>query len=292
MKSQNQQLGSKEMFVPVYRKYLEQIIAGTQVDRHGEKISKEFFERMLASYPQRLPLSQQHDLKKETLGYLENFRLIPSEEKDGEWNVIADIYITSDNIDEALKGFSFSALETIGGNRTSPLCHIHLPFPTYDDDEFIKDLINSDDDLLVGKWIKKAVDPTTIGLVATGIALFLGPEWDIQYKSCVRPAMEKLLGHIPKLIEKEVSPDLVQHVVGHLEETIKVYFVPERSDVVGSYQEHHILPAIGVVRDFLEKDDKSKITGVEMAKLYFDKKRDLYVLFHVQYLDGLDIHIA
>jgi hypothetical protein len=278
--------------VPVYRKHLDQIIAGTQVDGHGEKRTKEFFEKMLSSYPQKMPLNQQHDMRKETLGYLENFRLIPSVNETDEWNVIADIYITSDDIDNALKGFSFSALETIGGNTTTPLYYVHLPFPLYNDEEFIETLINSDDDLMVGKWIKKAIDPTTIGLVATGIALFFGPEWDIQYKSRVRPAMNKLLSHIPKLIEKDVSPDLIQHVVGYLDERIKVYFVPDRSDVVASYQEHYILPALCMVRDFLEIDEKSKITGLEMAKLFFDKQKDSYVLFHIQYLDGTDVHVA
>ncbi len=278
--------------MPVYRKHLDQIIAGTQVDGHGEKRSKEFFERMLSHYPQRMPLNQQHDMRKETLGYLENFRLVPSAAEANEWNVIADIYITSDDIDDALKGFSFSALETIGGNTTSTLYYIHLPFPMYNDNVFIKDLIDSDNELMVGKWIKKAIDPVTIGLIATGIALFLGPEWDIQYKRHVRPAMGKLLSYIPKLIEKDVSPDLIQQVVGHIEETIKVYFVPDRNDVIGSYQEHHILPAIEVVKDFLGSDEKSKITGVDMAKLYFDKQKELYVLFHVQYLDGSDIHVA
>lgn len=278
--------------MPVYKKHLDQIIAGTQVDGHGEKRSKEFFETMLSKSPQRLPLNQQHDMRKKSLGYLENFRLVPSANEADEWNLIADIYITSDDIDDALKGFSFSTLETIGGNTTSPLCYVHLPFPMYNDKKFIAELIDSDDELLVGKWIKKSIDPVTIGLVTTGIALFLGPEWDIQYKSRVRPAMSKLLSHIPKLIEKDVSPDLIQHVVGYLEEKIKVYFVPDRNDVIGSYQEDHILSAIGVVRDFLDSDDKSKITGVEMAKLYFDKQNKLYVLFHVQYLDGEDIHVA
>lgn len=278
--------------MPIYRKHLDQIIAGTRVDGHGEKVSKEFFEKMISHYPPRMPLNQQHDMRKETLGCLENFRIVPSASEAGEWDVIADIYITSDDIDDALKGFSFSATETIGGNTSSPLCYVHLPFPLYKDEKFIADLIDSDDDLLVGKWIKKSIDPVTIGLVATGIALFLSPEWDIQYKSHVRPAMIKLLGHIPKLLEKEVSPDLVQHVVGHLDETIKVYFVPDRGDVIGSYQEHHILQAIRVVKDYLSVDAKAKIKGVEMAKLYFDKSKNLYILFHIQYLDGTDVHIA
>lgn len=276
----------------VYKEYLDQIVAGTQKDAHGEKRTKAFFERMLASYPERLPLNQHHDMRKETLGYLENFRLLQSVNEADEWNVVADIYITSDDIDNALKGFSFSATETIGGNTTSPSCYVHLPFPLYNDTEFIEKLIESDGDLLVGKWIKKAIDPITIGLVTTGVALLLAPEWDHQYKVHVRPAMLKLLSHIPKLLEKNVSPDLIQHVVGYLDEPIKVYFVPDRNDVVNSYQEHHILTAIRDVRRFLLSDAKSKITGVEMTKLYFDKAKDKYILFSVQYLDGSDIHVV
>lgn len=274
------------------REHLDQIIASTQVDRHGEKRSKEFFEKLLSSYPERLPLHQQHNMRKETLGYLENFRLVPCEDQADEWSVIADIYITSDDIDEALKGFSYSAVETIGGNTDSPLCFIHLPYPLYNDNEFIEELIVSDDQLMVGKYIQKALDPLSVGLIATGVALFLGPEWDIQYKSRVRPAMSKLLNHIPKLIEKNVSPELIQHVVGYSEEVIKVYFIPDRNNVVESYQEHHILPAITVVKNFIGTDDKSKIVGVEMAKLFFDKSKGSYELFHIQYLDGSDVSVA
>lgn len=276
----------------VYNKYLDQQVAGTEVDAHGEKRTKEFFEKLINSYPPRLPLTQQHDMSKETLGYLENFRLIPSKNVQGEWSLIADIYITSDDIDEALKGFSISVTETIGGNTTSPKYYVHLPFPLYNDKEFIESLIGSDKDLLVGKLIKKSVDPVAIGLITASVALILGPEWDIQYKRHVRPAMGKLLEHIPKLLQRNVSPDLIQHVVGKLDEAIKVYFIPDRRDIIGSYEEKYILQAIGEVGEFLNGDSKAGITGVGMIKLYFDRDNRKYILFHVQYLDGADVQIA
>lgn len=278
--------------MPVYHKYLNQIVAGTHIDEQGEKMTKQIFEKLISSSAPKMPLHQHHDMGRKTLGYLENFKLVPDKKHKAEWNVIADVYITSDNIDEALNGFSFSMLETVGGNTEAPLFYIHLPYPVYNDIEFIESLIREDDDLLVGKWVKKALDPIMIALITTGIALFFAPEWDIQYKKRIRPAMERLLKFVPIISEKKVSVDLIQHVVGHLEEKVKVYFVPDRSDIIGSYKEEYILSALKDVEEFLNSDIKAKVTGIEMVKLYFDKMKSKYLLFHVQYLDGADSHIA
>ena len=279
--------------MPVHRKFSGQIIAGTRMDGHGERRSKEFFEHLIASFPPRTPLHQQHDMAAETLGYMENFRLVPDKNEPDEWNVIADVYLTSDNIDEALRGFSYSALETIGGNVESPLYYVYLPYPTYNDAAFISELISEESELLAGRWIKKALDQSTlIGLIATGVALSLSPEWDIQYKENIRPAIKRLLSFVPRLKEKGVSPDLIQCAVGHHGEAIQVYFIPDRSDEIGSFSDEHLLAGLNTVKVFLNIDNKSKSVGVARIKLYFDKLRYRYVLFHVQYLDGTDEHHA
>jgi len=122
--------------------------------------------------------------------------------------------------------------------------------------------------------------------------LFLSPEWDIQYKNRIRPAMEKLLKFLPCLTSKNISPDLIQHVAGHLGEAVKVYFVPDRKNIKDSYKEKYILQALKEVEVFINKDEKSRVTGLEMVKLYFNIENKKYILFHVQYLDGADINIA
>ena len=274
------------------KEFLDQIIAGTKVDRHGEKLTKEFFQGLIERLPSRVPLNQHHDMRLETLGYLENLRLVPCVDEPDEWNVIADIYITSESVDEALRGFSFSAMERIGGCTDSPLYHIHLPFPVYNDSDFIDELIESDQDLMVEKWIKKSVDPVTIGLISTGIALILSPEWDIQYKRRVRPIIKRALKQVPKLLSKNVTPDLVQHVVGRCGETIKLYFVPDRKNVTESFREEYFIAAIAAVKDFLEHDEKSQAIGVDTIKLYFNPNGPAYLIFHIQYLDGFDQHVA
>jgi len=278
--------------VQKYRIYKSQIIAGTKEDSQGEKYSYDFFEDLVSQLPNRLPLNQQHDMRLETAGYLENFRLVPDDEEDGEWNVVADVYTTSTEIGRSLRGFSFSTIVNVWGKTSSPSCFIHLPYPLYRDEEFIDELITSDGDLCVGKWIKKSADPLTIGLIATAVALLLAPEWDIQYKNRVRPAMEKLLGHAKKILKKDVSLDLIQHVIGHQGENVKVYFVPDRGAELDCFSEALILKALRRVKEHMDADSKGKHIGFELIKLYYDKAQGQYVIYHVQYRDGSDVHIA
>lgn len=275
-----------------YKIFRSQIIAGTKEDSQGEKYSFDFFEDMVKALPDRLPLNQQHDMRRDTAGYIENIRLVPDDKDTGEWNVIADVYTTSTEIGKSLRGFSFSTAVKVWGQTDSPSYFIYLPYPLYKDEKLIDRLIDTDGDLCVGKWIKKCADPLTIGLVATAVALFLAPEWDIQYKKRIRPAMGKLMDHAKKILSKDVSIDLIQHVVGQQGENIKVYFVPERGAEIDSFKEKNILKALHEVKDYMSQDSKGKHVGFETIKLYFEKTYDKYVIYHVQYRDGSDIHIA
>ncbi len=278
--------------MPNYYQYNDQIITSTNVDSHGEKRPREFFERLIDSAPPKIPLGQQHDMKNETVGYLENLRLVPDKINDTEWNLIANVFITSDNLDEALRGFSYSVLETIGGNTSNPVYYIHIPYPMYNDDNFIEELINEEERLLVGRWVKKALDPLTIGLIATGVVFILGPEWDIQYKQNLRPKIERLFKFIPQLLKKGISPDFIQHVTGNMGEKIQIYFVPDRSNIYESYDTELLFLALQKTKNFLDNDFKSNHIGVERIKFYFDKDIKRYKLFHVQYLNGEDINIV
>jgi len=276
-----------------YKQFLNQIIAGTNEDAHGERLPKEFFEKLLANSPARAPLHQHHDPSLPSLGYLENFRLVPDVNAPGEWYVLADIFIRSDDVDEALKGFSFSAIETIGGNTTNPEIFIHLPYPLYKDQKLVGELIKSDPTLLVGRWIKKGLDPTAIGLITAGIVLLLGPEWDKQYKEHIRPRLEKLFKKILALKNKGLtSIDLIQHVVGNRGEQIKVYFIPDRSDELRSLEDIYIIKGLNSVRQFLATDMRSQSLGVQRINLYYDTYLSSYKIFSVEYLDGTDVNIA
>jgi len=273
------------------KKYLSQVIASTHLDLQGEKLSKDILHKMVDSLPSRYPLHQRHDMAMETIGFIENVMLVPDPNNDGEFYVTADVHVAAGTLDVALKGFSISTTETLAGKTDCPTLRIYLCFPAYNDDDLISSLVDSDSDLLVGKWIKKGADLGLVSLVVTGIAFALGPEWSVQYKKRIRPLMARALAHIKRLAERQIRTELVQHVIGQKDESVKLYFVPDRTDAVTSYDEFFILLAIGDVKTWLDNDDHATQAGVEMIRLYFDRKAQRYKIFHVQYSDGSDINI-
>ena len=273
--------------MPVYNQFIDQIIAGTSEDLHGEKYTKEFFEELIESAPDRMPLHQHHNMSKEVLGYLENFRLVPNAD---EWNVIADIYVTAETVDDSFKGFSFSTTQSMAGNLERPVHNIYLPYPHYNDLDFINELVNADADLMVGKWIKKGLTGLELGLIATGIAVIVAPEWDIQYRNHVRPALIKLFSFLPKLNDKKIPVDLVQQVE-HGSNLVQLYFTPDRSSPESeseSFNEKYFIKAYETAIKYLVADPKSNSVGAQRLKLYFDNNSKSYKVFHIQYIDGLD----
>lgn len=228
-------------------------------------------------------------MRLETLGYFENFRIVPDEQEPGEWNVIADVYFTTENIDEALKGFSYSTIEDVAGDMVSPDYRVYLPYPVYNDLEFIKELIENEDKVLVGKWIKKGLDPTLIGIIFSGVFLIIGPEWDIQYKERVRPFLKNLPKYISSLKRKGISPDLIQRIIKNSGEEVQIQFIPERGQEEDSFSEEKIFNGLSSAKEFL--DSNQKTTGIRRIKLYFDSGLKTYKIFHVEYYDGTDENI-
>jgi hypothetical protein len=267
-----------------------QIVAGTGMDNHGENYSKDFFEDLLASLPPRLPLHAQHQMSKETSGYLQNFRLVPHE---GEWVVIADVFINEGYSSPDLGGFSFSATQPMAGNLESPLNLVYLPYPAYNDQELIGELLREDPNLMVGKWIKKGLSDLQIGLIASTVCLLIGPEWDIQYKENVRPAINELLTYVSKLRARKIPVDLVQQV-DFAGKTVQLYFIPERANSDAEAESLKIenfecgyRKAIAA----LESEPKSFTIGPTRVKLLFDLSVKEFKVVHIQFEDGTDVNI-
>lgn len=276
----------------IYKKHINQTIGSTREDLHGEKRPKEFFERFAKDWGERKPLHQHHDMSKETIGYMENFRVVPDEEYDGEWCLKADIYITSDDVDEAMRGFSYSCIETVWGKKDNYQHCIFLPFPHYNDKDFIDELVASSKDLAVGRLIQKQLDPLTVGLITTSITFLLAPGWTNIYNEHVRPRIKSLFSYIPKLKKKHISPEFYMHVQGHKKEMIQVNYIPDRANETESLNDEYVFDGLKQVDEFINKDIKSRTIGIKRIKLYFDTTSSTYKLFHVEYLDGNDIHIA
>lgn len=275
----------------IYKEIKNQIVAGTRLDLQGERRSREFFEKLLATYPPRMPLHQEHDLRKDVIGYMDNFRLVEDTKELGEWNVIADVYFTSDKVNEAQIGFSYSATEACAGNFNEPIYSIFLPYPFYNDEALIKEIVDSDEHVLVGKFIKKAFGAEFyVGLAISGMVLLIGPEWDSQYKENIRPHLVRLLTLLPQLWSRGIATDIIQMAMGRQGEAIQIMFIPDRSEEILSRTEAVLAEGLKRAHEFLSTDEKAATIGVERLKLYFDVVRSGYVIFHVQYLDGTDLH--
>ncbi len=135
----------------------DQTLASTREDSHGEKYSKAFLEDMLATAPLRAPIHQQHDMSLPTLGWINNFRLLPDPDQEGKWRLVGDIHLEGDAPPRDLHGYSWSATRRTSANCEKPRFDLYLPWPHYNDTALNEWLLDQPEDLGVGKWIKKSL---------------------------------------------------------------------------------------------------------------------------------------
>lgn len=269
-----------------------QPVATTHPDRQGERATKERLERIRDGFSKRCPLYQNHDMGRETIGYLENFRVVPDPQSDGDWLLKADIYFTTENVDEALQAFSYSLIERSSGNLSSAEYEIDLPWPHYNDAHLIDDLVASDHRLSIGRWIKKGIDPGDVALLFSFGAFLLAPAWTKVYDKEVHPRLLNLLQHLPRLRQHNLSAQLVQVVRYPGIEPLSVHFVPHPGREAETLESALIKGALRELKTFLDTDKRAHVTGVDRVRMYFDHDRQRYVLFHIQYNDGTDLNIA
>jgi hypothetical protein len=271
---------------------IQQIIASTNEDSHGERVSKEFLEKICRSHAnKKLPLHQQHDMSKETIGYCENFNLV-YDDKTEEYHLKTDIYFTCETIDEAMRGFSWSYIEGLTPNYETSEYRICLPYPFYNDQALITNFTDADPSLGIGAWRKKALDPNTIALLFSGVCFALGPMWNNIYNDHVAPNIKNLFTQYKQLEEKGLTADFVQTIIGNLDEEFGVHFVPDRSNEKESFTISTISQGLSEVHSFLKEDQKSKTIGIYRIKLFYNSSSGKYEIFHAEYLDGTDINIA
>ncbi|MBI5773996.1 MAG: hypothetical protein HZA89_09680 [Verrucomicrobia bacterium] len=275
-----------------YKVIKGQIVSGTREDSQGERRSKEFLEKLASPPNKRVPLSQHHDMSKETIGYLENFRVEADPNQAGEWFLKADVFFTTDSIDEALKGFSYSLTEVFTGNRVNPIGELHLPFPFYNDKELIKEFLSTEPAVAIGKWHKKAADGGTTALIIAVATFMLKPAWETVYKELVEPHVKKLGELIPKLKSKGLSPHFVQVLRRPTGEKFGVYFIPQHGKEEFCLSPEKIKAGIGELDRFSKSDPKVSAVGIHTARMLFDSKLQQYRIIHIQYGDGTDVNLV
>ena len=173
--------------------FKDQPVLSTARDAQGETRTKKFLEDVVKSMKGRFPLGQHHDMVSPYCGYMENLRVVAAPDAQDEWLIIADISLESGKITDAIGGFSYSFTASHRNNKADPETSIYLPFPYYNDEALIDELLRADTPLAVGKWHKKSADSGTIALIVSFILFGLAPPWQKLYDSRVHPALVALI---------------------------------------------------------------------------------------------------
>jgi len=155
-------------------KHTDIVVASTKCDSYGEIKTKEFFEKLIENCP-RIPVGQQHDMSLPTVGFIENFRIIEDSTCPGEWNVIADVFLISGDLDSALKGMSYTFTEKTHGRIQDSEFSVYLPHPFYNDEEFIQKYVTLYPDAAIGRVYRKSADPILLAIIIGATQVVIGP---------------------------------------------------------------------------------------------------------------------
>jgi len=170
----------------------------------------------------------QHDLRRETVGYIENFHVIPDPDAPRAWLLKGDVYCTSGDFGTALRAFSPSFMKGMVGPH-DPAYAIYVPYPHYRDSEFIRTLAERDDALQVGKWAKKSVgEPLAVALLIDFAFFLLAPALDKVFNEAIRPTLERFFTTLPALRARGLSADFVETLKGRSGERYAAHFIPVR----------------------------------------------------------------
>jgi hypothetical protein len=177
---------------------LAQPIASTELDLQGEQLSKEELESVLRGIPERTPLNQHHDMSLPTLGFAFNHRIIQHPKDPEHFILVCDITYDDALGSPDLNGFSYSTISKLFSNSKTPDFEIYLPFPHYKDQSLLQKFLQTENEVAIGKWTKKAANPWLIALVVIAIR----PFWEDTYKELLADKIRKLLRSI-----KSIWPD-------------------------------------------------------------------------------------
>lgn len=261
-----------------------QILAGTLVDSQGERNTKEFLLSLCAalSTKTRFPLGQKHDMSLEPVGYIDNFRVVPANKEGKEWNLVGDVYFHDVEIDDALKGFSYSICQDIQGDRSERQISVYVPFPYYNDESLLTDLTSPGSGIVAGAWRKKAAETDTVSLIVSSVLFLAAPAYTNFWNEKVSPLIAKLQSRL----KGNHSIQYVQTSQGHLGETFGIYFIPQYGKEDECLTLSLITDGIQAADQHVARDDLAVQKGVHLVKMIFSGSENTYVIKSIEYQDG------
>lgn len=266
-----------------------QVLASTHLDRQGERVDKAFLDKLCSNFSKhkRLPLNQSHDMALQDVGYIENFAVVKDESGQEEWCLIGDVHFHDVDIDDALKGFSYSITDDLKGDYNKREIGIYLPYPYYNDEDFLLELAQQESGIVAGAWRRKAADPATISLIISFALFVSAPAYTNFWNNKISPSIDKLLSKIGS----NGTVEFAQVGEGHLGESFAVYFIPVKGQEHNCFLLNNVISGMDTVRRYVENDSLSKEKGIYIVRLKFDESLSLFKLFQIHYLDGSLVYI-
>lgn len=266
--------------------FLGQCVASTSQDIHGERLTKQFLERFCEEVSgSKQPLHDQHDMSLPVIGYVDNFRVESDPKNEGEWLLIADIFI-NDNVPIGhYGGFSVGGGETISKPKAADVKML-IGYPYYNDIDLIKSL-SADGRLEIGKWIRKGGSEFEWGTIfGSLLAIVVAPVWDDIYKRKIAPRIDEVLSaYMTKLHPRGIHAQVLQ-VLDDGGRLVQVLFIPSKGREAGCLNSLRVKQGLEVAVHFIRADQKSSCIGVSKIVLFFDDAVEAYRLHRVEYSDG------
>ncbi|MBR9916446.1 hypothetical protein GYB29_01860 [bacterium] len=263
----------------------KQIISSTHLDLQAEKVDLHLLEEFAEVINEmgRFPMSQQHDSTKPFTGYMENAFIKEDSDNLGEYFLKADIYCDDKDLKIEFGGFSYSINIGMKSNTESPLFGVYLPYPFYNSDEHLERVLEIDEPVKVGKWLKKSADPATVALITAFTILILEPLWKQIYDAKFAPHIEKLLKS--DKIDSSVKRDLVLQARDNSGNDFSVYFNTSKKKL-RSLDPYIIKAGVNVVYEFYSNDSKAQQIGLAQVRLIYSESLRNYSISSLTYKNG------
>lgn len=268
--------------------YRNQCLAGTKLDSQMERVPLSVLQNIVETYRNKLmPMNQEHDLGKKSVGYVENIRL-EKESDSEEWSLIGDVYCDNSSLETLLGGFSISYLEITNRVESAELL-LYLPYPHYNNEILIAS-IQSGGNVSVGKWVKKGLSPEEIGIICATLVFFVKPIWEDLYKVKIAPKIYAFFANQnSELKSQNIGLNLIQNV-SIKNKNIQVVFTPIRGKEEFCYRVDFLSNAMELVSNFLNEEPNP--CAYEKIYLYFDSQNTGFKIYKIELENGEIIHHA
>lgn len=284
-------------------------LGSTNVDRHGEKFSRDFFARLIQTIPHRVPLHRNHDLSQPSAGFLESHRLEPDAEHSGEWALLADLTIPDELPEEDIReivsrGFSWTATAPVSANCAAPVVEVFLPLPYYRNEANFSGLLDLGVPLGVGRlhrkeWTSQQVITlvvATLSLTVSAASLILGPLWRRLYEDHVHAVLGTVLIQLRGLSrsrrpgEPSLSTDLVLRLPAPARAQVEVVLVPTRGMEDDCFSRDVVLAALDLAAREVESSPRGE--QLRRVRMLHDSATRRYAVLAMEFEDGETIHFV